>query len=79
MDNKVIESKIEAILFAAGEPIPAKRISMAIGIPEDEVFDSAKNLSDYYSFSQRGITLVRTENKLQLCSSPLYGDRKSVV
>lgn len=67
-----IKSAIEAILFAAGEPVPAARISLILGIAEEDVFAAAKELSDEYGFNQRGIMLLRLENKLQLCSSPEY-------
>lgn len=74
MENKCVESIIEAILFSAGESVPASRIAIAIGVSEDEVYDAAKTLADEYSFSQRGICLVRTENRLQMCSAPEYAD-----
>lgn len=67
-----IKSAIEAILFAAGEPVPAARISLILSISEEEVFAAAKQLSDEYSFDQRGVRLLRLENKLQLCSAPEY-------
>ena len=72
METVNIKSAIEAILFAAGEPVPAARISLILGVDEDEVFAAAKELADEYSFDQRGIRLLRLENKLQLCSSPEY-------
>lgn len=67
-----IKSAIEAILFAAGEPVPAARISLILSVSEEEVFAAAKQLSDEYSFDQRGVRLLRLENKLQLCSAPEY-------
>ena len=72
METVNIKSAIEAILFAAGEPVPAARISLILGVDEVDVFAAAKELSDEYSFEQRGIRLLRLENKLQLCSSPEY-------
>ena len=72
METVNIKSAIEAILFAAGEPVPAARISLILGVNEEEVFAAAKGLADEYSFNQRGIRLLRLENKLQLCSSPEY-------
>ena len=67
-----LKSAIEAILFAAGEPVPAKRISLILEADEDEVYAAAKSLADEYSFEQRGIRLVTLDDKLQLCSSPEY-------
>lgn len=72
METVNIKSAIEAILFAAGEPVPAARISLILCVDEDEVFAAAKELADEYSFDQRGIRLLRLDNKLQLCSSPEY-------
>lgn len=72
METVNIRSAIEAILFAAGEPVPAARLSLILGVDEEDVFAAAKELADEYSFDQRGIRLLRLENKLQLCSSPEY-------
>lgn len=72
MEMTEIKSAVEAILFAAGEPVPAARISLILAVDEDEVFAAAKSLSDEYSFNQRGIRLLRLGDKLQLCSSPEY-------
>ena len=72
MELMELKSAVEAILFAAGEPVPAARISLILEVPEEDVYSAAKSLSDEYSFNQRGIRLLRLENKLQLCSSPEY-------
>ena len=72
MEMTELKSAVEAILFAAGEPVPAARISLILEVPEEDVYSAAKSLSDEYSFNQRGIRLLRLENKLQLCSSPEY-------
>ena len=72
LEMKEIESAIEGILFAAGEPVPAARLSLILGVDEEDVFAAAKELADEYSFDQRGIRLLRLDNKLQLCSAPEY-------
>lgn len=74
METVNIKSAIEAILFAAGEPVPAARISLILGAAEEDVFAAAKELADEYSFDQRGIRLLRLDNKLQLCSAPEYAE-----
>ena len=70
MDLKEIQSAIEAILFASGDPMPAQRIAAVLGVEIDEVFNAALKLADFYSFEQRGIRLVRLGDSLQLCSAP---------
>ena len=59
METVNIRSAIEAILFAAGEPVPAARLSLILGVDEEDVFAAAKELADEYSFDQRGIRLLR--------------------
>ena len=72
MEKRQIEATIEAILFAAGEPVPAERLALILGLDIDAVFESAKRLADEYSYERRGIRLVRAGDALQLCSAPEY-------
>lgn len=72
MDDKELKSSIEAILFASGEPVPAERIGLVLGLEKTEILAAAKQLADEYAFHQRGIRLVRMEDSLQLCSAPEY-------
>ena len=72
MQDKEIESAIEAILFASGAPVPAERIALVLGVEKDRVMAAARRLSDWYSYEQRGIRLAVLEEKLQLCSAPEY-------
>lgn len=67
-----ISSAIEAILFAAGESVPVDRLSLILDTPEDEVLNVATELAERYSAENRGIRLLKLENKLQLCSAPEY-------
>lgn len=72
MDNREIKSTIEAVLFASGEPVPAERLALVMGIETEEVFLCAKQLADEYGFQQRGIRLARMGDLLQLCSAPEF-------
>ncbi len=74
MNEKLIQSTIEAILFASGEPISAERLALVLDIDKDAVFVGAKRLADEYAYQQRGIRLVRTGENLQLVSAPEYAD-----
>lgn len=67
-----LSSAIEAILFAAGDSVPIARLSLIIGVGEDEVERCAKELQDDYSFNRRGMRILRLDNKLQMCSAPDY-------
>lgn len=74
MENKLIESALEGILFTAGEPLERSRIAMAIGVSEQEVEQAAQSLADFYRYHQRGIRLVRLETAYQITSAPEHAD-----
>ena len=68
MEIRDIEGAIEGILFAAGEPVAAKRIAAVLDIEEKLVFDTAAALGDRYSFERRGIRILRLDDALQMLS-----------
>ena len=74
MERKEIECAVEAILFASGEPVQAKRLCAALELARPAVERALKDLGDRYAFDRRGIRLVRMEDSWQLCSAPEYGD-----
>ena len=74
MEMKEIESAIEAILFASGEPIHVDRICLALDVDRQTVEKLLQKLMDHYAYERRGIRLLRIEDSWQLCSSPDYGD-----
>ena len=74
MEMKEIESAIEGILFAAGEPIHIDRICVAMEMDRSTVEQVLQRLMDYYAYERRGIRLLRIEDSWQLCSSPDYAD-----
>ncbi len=74
MEIHDIESAVEAILFASGEPVSTGRIAAVLAVEESLISDISKNLEDKYKFERRGIRLIRLEDSLQLCSAPEYAD-----
>lgn len=74
IDMKEAISAVEAILFAAGEPVDIKRICLAMEMDRPSVEAILQQLGDYYAFERRGIRLIRMEDSYQLCSAPDYGD-----
>lgn len=75
MELKDIESAIEAILFASGDPIPVERIAMALDLDVPSIVPVLNRLSDYYSYERRGIRLIKMDNCYQLTSAPEHADR----
>ncbi|MCI2055881.1 MAG: SMC-Scp complex subunit ScpB [Oscillibacter sp.] len=74
MDMKEIESAIEGILFASGEPVQEERICTALELDKPTVQQMLQKLMDYYAYERRGIRLLHMEETWQLCSSPDYAD-----
>ena len=75
LEPKDMESALEAILFAAGEPIGADRLCLALELDRNTVDSLCKQLADRYSYDRRGIRLLRLGDNYQLCSAPEYADR----
>jgi len=74
LEMKEIESAIEGILFASGEPVNIDRICTAMEMDRATVELVLQRLRDYYSFERRGIRLLQMENSYQLCSAPEYAE-----
>lgn len=69
MEREELERVLEAILFAAGEPVAAARIASAIPCDVTEVHEAAKSLMDRLAFERRGIRILKLEGTYQMCSS----------
>ncbi len=67
-----LKSAVEAVLFAAGEPVPVARLSLVLGASEEDVLLAGRELADKYEQEQRGIRVLQLGNKLQMCSAPDY-------
>ena len=69
MDRNELARIAEAILFAAGDPVPAERLAFAAECDPEEVNDVLRELSDSYAFSRRGVRIVRLGESWQMCSA----------
>ena len=74
LDMKELESAMEGILFASGEPVQIDRICTALDLDRPTTERILQKLMDYYAYERRGIRLLRMEDSWQLCSSPDYAD-----
>ena len=74
MELKELQAGLEAILFAAGEPVAAERLSVGLDVDRATVDLLAQHLMDEYSFQHKGIRLLKLDNSYQLCSAPEYAD-----
>lgn len=74
MEPEEIRRGIEAILFAAGDPVGAERMALAMGAEVEDVRCEAKNLMDAYSFERRGMRIVQLEDAYQMVSAQEQAD-----
>jgi segregation and condensation protein B len=74
MEPEEIKRAIEAILFAAGDPVGIERMGLAIGVGTDQVETALKELMDTYSFERRGMRIVRLEDAYQMVSAQEMSD-----
>lgn len=70
MEQNDLQRALMAVLFAAGEPVDAKRLSQTLARDEADIHDACHALMDVLSYHRSGIRLVQLENAYQLCSSP---------
>ena len=74
LEVKELESAMEGILFASGEPVQIDRICTALDLDRPTAERILQKLMDYYAYERRGIRLLRMEDSWQLCSAPDYAD-----
>lgn len=74
MDMKEIESAVEGILFASGDPIHIDRVCVALEIDRPTAERVLQKLMDHYAYERRGVRLVQVEDTWQMCSATDYAD-----
>lgn len=72
MELKEMEAALEAILFAAGEPVGVERLCLTLELDKATVEALCQRLADQYSYERRGLRLVRMDASYQICSAPEY-------
>lgn len=66
------QSRIFAVLFAAGEPLEGARLAEAIGLGEKEVREQAAGISSWLEETGFPLELRRLDRSYQLCTRPVY-------
>ena len=71
-----LEAAIEGVLFAMGGSVDEKTLAQALDVSEEEIREGAENLARELTEQERGIQLLRLENRYQLgtrreCYEPL--------
>ncbi len=74
MEQIELQRAIEAILFAAGEPVEIAQLSHVLEADEKDIISATDALVDELSFNRRGIRIVRLEKGYQMVSSGEMAD-----
>ena len=59
---------IEAILFAAGEPVEIARLSMALEVDRADIEKAADEIADVLAYDRRGVRVIRLDKAYQMVS-----------
>ena len=74
MELEDLQRAIEAILFAAGEPMETARLAATLEVDPKDIEEAADALSDQLAFDRRGIRILKLEKKYQMVSSGEMAD-----
>ena len=70
---KNIEACIEAVVFAAGYPVPYQKLSDVTGLTVREVKKFAERIAKHYESEGRGIMMLCFKDTCQFCTKEQYG------
>lgn len=69
-----IVAKLEAMLFACGEPVEATRLADVLEIDLETVEKMLGHLSAMYDERESGLMLIRVDSKYQLCTREKHSE-----
>lgn len=67
-----LKAPIEAILFAAGDPLKADKLAEILDIPAEHVVELLSQLSQEMAAADRGLCLLHIAGGYQICTKPEY-------
>jgi len=74
VDKTELKGQMEALLFAAGDPISVREIASVLQIVPDAVEVLLEEMTADYQSPHRGIQVIRLEDKIQLTTKIEYSD-----
>lgn len=72
MERKQMLGALEAVLFAAGEPITVAELAMVMHLEKPQVWDLLTTLEQSYEGEERGLMLRQIGNAYQLVTKPAF-------
>lgn len=74
MNNNNILASIEAMLFAAGDPVEPAKLAEVLDIDVENIIKMLGHLEAMYDEKDGGLRLIRIDGKYQLCTREEYSD-----
>ena len=74
MNLKELQSTLEAVLFAVGDPVEPERLAEALEVDALLIKQMLENLTAKYDEEDSGLQLLKLGDRYQLCSRAQYGD-----
>lgn len=72
MELNELQSALESVLFASGEPVTVERLCLGLEVDRPTLDAVAQQLMDQYKYERRGIRIVRMDTSYQMCSAPEF-------
>lgn len=74
MTDKEIKAACEAVLFACGESVSAKRIAQALELDEKKIEPQLEALVKDYENDNHGIAVIKLNDSYLMCNKKQYGE-----
>lgn len=74
MSKSNILASLEAMLFAAGDPVEPAKLAEVLDIDIENIIKMLGHLEAMYDENNRGLRLIRIDGKYQLCTREEYAD-----
>ncbi|MCM1114911.1 MAG: SMC-Scp complex subunit ScpB [Clostridium sp.] len=74
MNNNNVLASLEAMLFAAGDPVEPAKLAEVLDIDVENVIKMLGHLEAVYDEREGGLRLIRVDGKYQICTREEYSD-----
>lgn len=74
MNQKQIRAAVEAMLFAAADPISADKLAQAVQLPQASVEAALEDLRTRYQREDSGLCLLHLDTRWQLSTKAEWAD-----
>lgn len=74
MNSNYVLSALEAMLFAAGDPVEPAKLAEVLDIDVENVIKMLGHLEASYDERGGGLRLIRVDGKYQICTREEYGE-----